>query len=124
MEYNKVIRHYHGHLSGVYSLALHPTLDVLITGGRDSVARVCFLLNNCTYHSYNICEYIFNIYLFPLIIVNQVWDIRTKNQIHVLGGHSNTVGTLITNSVDPQVITGSHDSTIKVEKIHEIPIVV
>jgi pleiotropic regulator 1 len=40
LEYNKVIRHYHGHLSGVYSLALHPTLDVLITGGRDSVARV------------------------------------------------------------------------------------
>lgn len=40
LEYNKVIRHYHGHLSGVYSLALHPTLDVLITGGRDAVARV------------------------------------------------------------------------------------
>jgi pleiotropic regulator 1 len=35
-----VIRHYHGHLSGIYCLALHPTLDVLITGGRDSVARV------------------------------------------------------------------------------------
>jgi hypothetical protein len=35
-----VIRHYHGHLSGVFSLALHPLLDVLITGGRDSVARV------------------------------------------------------------------------------------
>ena len=40
LEYNKVIRHYHGHLSGVFALALHPTLDVLITGGRDSVARV------------------------------------------------------------------------------------
>lgn len=40
LEYNKVIRSYHGHLSGVYSLALHPTLDILITGGRDSVARV------------------------------------------------------------------------------------
>lgn len=40
MEYNKVVRHYHGHLSGVFCLALHPTLDVLITGGRDSVARV------------------------------------------------------------------------------------
>jgi len=40
LEYNKVIRHYHGHLSGVYALALHPTLDVLVTGGRDSVCRV------------------------------------------------------------------------------------
>lgn len=36
----QVIRHYHGHLSGVYSLALHPTLDVMMTGGRDSVCRV------------------------------------------------------------------------------------
>ena len=34
LEYNKVIRHYHGHLSGVYCLSLHPTLDVLVTGGR------------------------------------------------------------------------------------------
>lgn len=40
LEYNKVIRHYHGHLSGVYSLALHPELDVLMTGGRDSACRV------------------------------------------------------------------------------------
>ena len=40
LETNKVIRHYHGHLSGVYTLALHPTLDVLVTGGRDGVARV------------------------------------------------------------------------------------
>eukprot|EP00983_Pelagomonas_calceolata_P037568 1136399-Pelagomonas_calceolata.AAC.1 len=38
--YAQVIRHYHGHLSGVYSLALHPKLDVLMTGGRDSVCRV------------------------------------------------------------------------------------
>jgi hypothetical protein len=36
----QVIRHYHGHLSGVYSLALHPELDILLTGGRDSVCRV------------------------------------------------------------------------------------
>lgn len=35
-----VIRSYPGHLSGVYCLALHPTLDVLLTGGRDSVCRV------------------------------------------------------------------------------------
>lgn len=39
---------------------------------------------------------------------------RTKHQIHVLGGHSNAVSALISNSVDPQIITASHDSTIKV----------
>lgn len=36
----KVIRSYHGHLSGVYCLALHPNIDILLTGGRDSVCRV------------------------------------------------------------------------------------
>jgi WD40 repeat protein len=36
----QVIRSYHGHLSGVYCIALHPSLDILMTGGRDSVVRV------------------------------------------------------------------------------------
>lgn len=40
LEYNKVIRHYHGHLSGVFCINVHPVLDLLVTGGRDSVARV------------------------------------------------------------------------------------
>ena len=40
LEYNKVVRSYHGHLSGVYCIATHPTLDVILTGGRDSVCRV------------------------------------------------------------------------------------
>jgi len=36
----QVIRHYHGHLSAVYSLDIHPTIDVLVTCGRDATARV------------------------------------------------------------------------------------
>ena len=40
LETNRVIRHYHGHLSGVYTLSLHPTLNILFTGGRDSAVRV------------------------------------------------------------------------------------
>ena len=34
----QVIRNYHGHLSGVYCLAQHPTIDILMTGGRDAGA--------------------------------------------------------------------------------------
>lgn len=50
LEYNKVIRHYHGHLSAVQALSVHPTLDVLVTCSRDSTARVilvffCFFLS-------------------------------------------------------------------------------
>lgn len=66
----------------MFDLKIHPTLDLIVTGGRDSVARV--------------------------------WDIRTKHEIHTLGGHNGAVGTVATNSVDPQIITGSYDSTIKV----------
>jgi WD40 repeat protein len=55
----------------VFALKLHPTLDVLVTGGRDAVARV--------------------------------WDMRTKHQVHCLTGHDNTVGAILTKSVDPQV---------------------
>jgi pleiotropic regulator 1 len=108
MEQNKVIRHFHGHLSGVFCLKLHPTLDLLVTGGRDSVARVCLLCDHAIY----MC-----LIFFDKIVLAQVWDIRTKHQIHVLGGHTNAVSSLLTNGVDPQVITGSHDSTIKVSSI-------
>jgi pleiotropic regulator 1 len=81
LEANKVIRHYHGHLSGVYSLSLHPTLDVLVTAGRDASARV--------------------------------WDMRTKAQIHVLTGHTGTVADVKCQESDPQVVTGSMDSTVR-----------
>ena len=54
---------------------------MLVTGGRDSVARV--------------------------------WDIRTKNNVHTLTGHTQTVVGLQTQALEPQVITGSMDSTIR-----------
>jgi pleiotropic regulator 1 len=40
LETNTVVRHYHGHLSGVNALSLHPKLDVLMTGSRDASVRV------------------------------------------------------------------------------------
>lgn len=43
----QVIRHYHGHLSAVYGLDLHPTIDVLVTCSRDSTARVSGLEPLC-----------------------------------------------------------------------------
>ena len=39
----QVTRHYHGHLSAVYSIDVHPMVDVLVTAGRDATARVRFL---------------------------------------------------------------------------------
>ncbi|KAF5805263.1 putative transcription factor WD40-like family [Helianthus annuus] len=34
-------------------------------------------------------------------------------QIHALSGHGNTVCSVFTRPTDPQVVIGSHDSTIK-----------
>lgn len=50
LETNKCIRHYHGHMQGVYSMSLHPTLDVLVTGGRDRVARVWDMRTKAAIH--------------------------------------------------------------------------
>lgn len=61
--------------------SLHPTLDVLVTAGRDASARV--------------------------------WDMRTKSQVHILSGHTGTISSVQCQESDPQVITGSMDSTIK-----------
>ena len=97
LEVNKVIRHYHGHFSGVYTLSyvmaqlagqadeliyrVHPTLDVLCTGGRDAAVRV--------------------------------WDMRTRANIFTLTGHQSTVADVKTQDSDPQIISGSMDSTVR-----------
>jgi pleiotropic regulator 1 len=38
---------------------------------------------------------------------------RTKCQVHALTGHTNTVATVKCQAVEPQIISGSHDSTIR-----------
>ena len=83
LERNQVCRTYHGHLSAVHTLSLHPSqgVDVLVSGGGDAVGRV--------------------------------WDMRSRTNVMVLRGHNNAIGTVVTNPIEPQVITGSHDKTIR-----------
>ena len=38
---------------------------------------------------------------------------RTKAAVHILSGHSHTVESIICQSDEPQIITGSHDKMIK-----------
>jgi len=38
---------------------------------------------------------------------------RTKHQVHCLTGHDNAIGAILTKATDPQITTGSYDSTIK-----------
>ena len=47
----------------------------------------------------------------------RVWDIRTRVQVHCLGGHSKTVESVACKADEPQIITGSHDKMIKTRDI-------
>lgn len=38
---------------------------------------------------------------------------RTKAEVHCLGGHTDIVSSIVTQDYEPQVITGSHDKMIK-----------
>lgn len=38
---------------------------------------------------------------------------RTKANVHCFGGHTNTVGSVISQAAEPQLISGSHDATIR-----------
>ncbi len=45
--------------------------------------------------------------------MGRVWDVRTKQQIDNLEGHNSTLSAVVAQEHDPQVITGSHDNTIR-----------
>lgn len=58
LEQNRVVRDYHGHFSAVYTADVHPTLDVLATGSRDSTVRVRPLLTDLNSHCH--CHYLYS----------------------------------------------------------------
>lgn len=43
----------------------------------------------------------------------QVWDMRTRANIFTLTGHTSTVADVKTQDSDPQIISGSMDSTVR-----------
>jgi pleiotropic regulator 1 len=45
--------------------------------------------------------------------VVRVWDMRTRTNVHVLGGHKGTISSILTQEADPQVISGSMDSHVR-----------
>eukprot|EP01083_Nonionella_stella_P010982 31212_1 len=55
LEQNKTIRSCHTHLSGVYDVAILPNIDVIVTCGRDSVARVWDIRTKARKFLYRTC---------------------------------------------------------------------
>lgn len=128
LECNKVIRHYHGHLSGVYCLALHPTLDVLVTGGRDSVARVWDMrtkqsIHVLTGHSSTVASVVCQS-TDPQIVTGghdsciKLWDLAKGSCYSTLTHHKKSIRALAMHPTEYTMASGAPDN-IKAWKFPE-----
>jgi len=123
LEYNKVIRSYHGHLSGVYSVALHPTLDVLFTGGRDSTCRMWDMrtklqVHCLTGHDGSVGSVIAAPTDPQCITGSQdttvrLWDVRTGKTLHTLTHHKKGVRALAAGPRERTFVSGAADNVKK-----------
>jgi WD40 repeat protein len=123
LEYNKVIRHYHGHLSGVYSLALHPTLDILMTGGRDSVCRVWDMrtkqqIHSLAGHENSVSSIIANS-VDPQVITGsmdstvRLWDLAAGKVRTVLTHHKKAIRGMCGHPKEFAFVSGAADNIKK-----------
>ncbi|KIJ19603.1 hypothetical protein PAXINDRAFT_109043 [Paxillus involutus ATCC 200175] len=112
-----------GHISTVRGLAVSPRHPYLFSCGEDKMVK-CWDLeaNKVIRHYHGHLSGVYSLSLHPTLDVlvtcgrdasARVWDMRTKAQIHVLSGHSATVADVKCQESDPQVITGSMDSTVR-----------
>ena len=63
------------------------------------VCMLCILY--CIHYIYTVyIKYIYSIY-------------RTKAAVHILSGHDSTISSIISQADEPQIITGSQDTTVK-----------
>ena len=99
------MRQYHGHLSGVFALALHPSLNVIATGGRDSTVRLWDMRTkaeiSCLSGHRDIVESILMQNDEPQIISGshdkmiKLWDIRKGGCIQTLTNHKKGIRALV-----------------------------
>jgi pleiotropic regulator 1 len=105
LETNQVVRHYHGHLSGVCCLRLHPTLDLLVTGGRDAVARVWDIRTKTAVHVLsghdNTVASLLVHATHPQVVTGshdttiKLWDLIAGKTVTTLTHHSKSVRALV-----------------------------
>ncbi|GKV31477.1 hypothetical protein SLEP1_g40162 [Rubroshorea leprosula] len=123
LEQNKVIRSYHGHLSGVYCLALHPTIDILLTGGRDSVCRVWDVRTKMqifalTGHDNTVCS-VFTRPTDPQVVTGshdstiKFWDLRYGKTMVTLTHHKKSVRAMAQHPKEHCFASASADNVKK-----------
>ncbi len=121
-----MIRHYHGHLSGVYALSLHPVLNVLFSGGRDSAVRVWDIRTKAQVevlsgHKHTVCTVASQRFAPQLISGSmdrtvRTWDLRMGGKtLSVLTNHKKAVRSLAIHPTEYSFVSGAADN-IKVWK--------
>jgi len=120
LETNQVIRHYHGHLSGVFCMKLHPTLDLLVTGGRDAVARVWDIRTKTQIHVLaghdNTVASILTRSTDPQIVTGsmdstvKLWDLVAGKCMTTLTHHQKSIRALVEPSFESTFVSGAADS--------------
>jgi pleiotropic regulator 1 len=119
LETNQVIRHYHGHLSGIFCLALHPNLDLLVTGGRDAVARVWDMrtkkqVHCLTGHDHTVAA-IQTQSTHPAVITGshdttiKMWDLVAGKCMTTLTHHQKSIRAIAKPSVERTFVSGAAD---------------
>jgi pleiotropic regulator 1 len=124
LETNQVIRHYHGHLSGVFCLSLFPNLpDVLVSGGRDAVARVWDMrskhqIHCLSGHNHTVSS-ILTQSLSPHIITGshdntiKMWDLVAGKVVTTLTHHQKAIRALCQPSFERTFCSGAADTLKK-----------
>ncbi|KAM3282896.1 hypothetical protein P3S67_026541 [Capsicum chacoense] len=113
-----------GHVGQVRSLAVSDRHTFTFSAGDDKQVKYWDLEQNKVIRSYHgHLSGVYSLALHPTMdilftrggdYVCRVWDIRSKRVLPlVLSGHDNAVCSVLTRTTDPQVVTGSSDSTIK-----------
>jgi pleiotropic regulator 1 len=123
LEYNRVIRHYHGHLSGVYCMSLHPTLDLLVTAGRDSVARVWDMRTKQEVHVLgghsNTVASVLTYPVDPQIVTSsydctvKLWDLVAGRSMTTMTQHKKAVRALAATPHEMTFLSGGKDNIKK-----------
>ncbi|WJX91125.1 malonyl-CoA decarboxylase [Trifolium repens] len=123
LEQNKVIRSYHGHLSGVYCLAIHPTIGILLTGGLDSVCRVWDIRSKTQIHALSghentVCS-VFTRPLNPQVVTGshdstiKMWDLRYGKTTLTLTNHKKSVRAMAPHPKEQAFASASADNIKK-----------
>mmetsp|Transcript_2394 Transcript_2394/g.4480 ORF Transcript_2394/g.4480 Transcript_2394/m.4480 type:complete len:481 (+) Transcript_2394:283-1725(+) len=119
LETNQVIRHYHGHLSGVFCLKLHPTLDLLVTGGRDAVARVWDIRTKTQVHVLaghdNTVASLLTRSTDPQVVTGshdttiKLWDLAAGKCMTTLTHHQKSIRAMVEPSFENTFVSGAAD---------------